>query len=119
MSGVPAVPAPIGATPINFPSVTADCVASIYYEGKVISHAIHFADGTKKTLGVIFPGTYYFGTEAAERMEISSGSCKIKVKGSADFTTIAAGSYFAVPANSGFDIVVADGFCQYICSYYH
>jgi purine/pyrimidine-nucleoside phosphorylase len=118
MSHPHALPAPTGPTPAHFAGVTADTVANIYYEGKVISHTIHFADATKKTLGVIFPGTYHFGTAGAERMEISAGDCQVKVQGSSDFTTIHTGSHFDVPANSGFDIVVADGFCQYVCSYF-
>lgn len=102
----------------SFSGVTADTKANIYFEGNVISHTIHFSDGTKKTLGVIKPGKYYFGTAAAEKLEITAGSCVIQKKGSDVKETINAGSFFDVDANSGFDIEVSDGFCQYICSYY-
>jgi uncharacterized protein YaiE (UPF0345 family) len=106
------------SAPPSFASVTVDSKANIYFDGNVISHTIHFADGTKKTLGVIKPGSYYFGTAAAEKLEIIAGSCQIKKKGSDDTEAIEAGSFFEVGANSGFDITVTGDFCQYICSYY-
>ena len=41
-------------------------MANIYFDGKVISHALVTAEGDKKKLGLIFPGEYHFGTELAE-----------------------------------------------------
>ena len=41
-------------------------MANIYFDGKVISHTLVTAEGDKKTLGLIFPGEYHFGTELAE-----------------------------------------------------
>lgn len=101
----------------SFSNVTVDPVANVYFDGKVVSHTIHLADGSRKTLGIIAPGSFYFGTDAAELMEISAGSCEVTIKDSGTTQTHAAGSSFKVPANSGFDIKVNEGFCQYICSY--
>jgi uncharacterized protein YaiE (UPF0345 family) len=101
----------------SFPNVTVDSVANIYFEGKVVSHTIHFPDGSRKTLGIIAPGSFYFGTAAAEIMEITAGSCEVTIKDSGTTQTYAAGTSFQVPANSGFDIKVNDGLCQYICSF--
>jgi uncharacterized protein YaiE (UPF0345 family) len=101
----------------SFPNVTADAKANIYFDGKVVSHTIHFPDGSKKTLGLIYPGTYHFGTAAPERMEIIAGDCKVKLDGNTDTPSIEAGSSFDVAGNSGFTITVEDGICEYICSF--
>ena len=101
----------------SFPNVTVDAKANIYFDGRVISHAIQFTDGTKKSLGVVFPGKFHFGTAAAERMEIIAGSCEIVIDGTQEVVTVEAGSSFDVAANSGFSITVIDGTCEYICSY--
>ena len=101
----------------NFPNVTVDAKANIYFDGRVVSHTIHFADASKKTLGLIYPGEYHFGTAAAERMEIIDGSCTVVLDGTAAVLTCASGQAFDVPANSGFTIIVTEGICQYICSF--
>ena len=36
---------------------------NIYFDGNVTSRNIYLQDGTKKTLGVMFPGKYKFDTE--------------------------------------------------------
>ncbi|MEN9992375.1 MAG: hypothetical protein RLZZ224_2077 [Verrucomicrobiota bacterium] len=103
--------------PTSFSQVTVDTKANVYFDGKVVSHSIHFADQSKKTLGLIYPGEYHFGTAAAERMEIIAGHCEVTLDGSTDVTTYAAGTHFDVPANSGFTIKVSEGICEYICSF--
>ena len=101
----------------SFPNVTADAKANIYFDGKVVSHTIHLSDGRRKTLGLIYPGSYHFTTAAAERMEIIAGSCDVIVDGAAASSQFTAGGSFDVAANSGFTISVADGICEYICSF--
>ncbi|MBI1335407.1 MAG: DUF1255 family protein [Phycisphaera sp.] len=103
--------------PTEFPNVTAVCKANVYFDGKVVSHSVMMPDGSKKTLGLIYPGSYFFGTQAPERMEITDGSCRFKVKGQPGWTTVAAGGSFEVPGHSGFDIAVESGICQYVCSF--
>ncbi len=103
--------------PQQFPNVTAVTKANVYFDGKVVSHTIHFSDSTKKTLGLIYPGTYHFGTQLAERMEIVAGSCQVKIKGQDTLKDYSQGNAFDVPANSGFDIEVKSGICEYICSF--
>ena len=103
--------------PSEFNNVTAVAKANVYFEGKVVSHTIRFSDGTKKTLGLIYPGKFHFGTDLAERMEIVAGQCVIRLDGTQETRTVAAGSYFDVPAKSGFDIEVSSGICEYICSF--
>ena len=103
--------------PAEFPGVTAVTKANVYFDGKVVSHTILFPDGSKKTLGLIYPGTYHFGTDKAERMEIVAGGCEVKLDGSETKTTYSGGQYFDVPAKSGFDIAVSEGIFEYICSF--
>ncbi len=107
--------------PVSFAHVTVDTKANVYFDGAVVSHTVRFADGSKKTLGLIRPGSYHFGTAAAERMEIVAGTCSVVLDGADDAapTDYGAGTYFDVPANSGFTITVPeDGeLCEYICSF--
>ncbi len=103
---------------MEFSSVTAVAKANVYFDGKVVSHTILFPDGTKKTLGLIYPGEYHFGTDAAELMQITDGSCTVQLDGSSDTASYADGQEFNVPAKSGFTIKVQDGgLCQYVCSF--
>jgi len=91
--------------------------ANVYFDGKVVSHTLLFPDGSKKTLGLIYPGKYHFGTDKAERMELVAGDCTVKVDGTNTSTSYSADQVFDVPAKSSFDIEVKSGICQYICSF--
>lgn len=102
---------------MEFPNVTAIATANIYFDGRVVSHTILQSDGSKRTLGLIYPGTYHFGTDAAERMEISDGACSVVLDGTDAQHDCPAGSAFEVPAKSGFTITVEKGICQYVCSF--
>ncbi len=101
----------------SFPNVTVDAKANIYFDGRVVSHTILFTDGSKKTIGLIYPGKFHFGTAAPERMEIIAGSCEVIMDGTKETLVIDSGSAFDVPGNSGFTIKVIDGICEYICSF--
>jgi uncharacterized protein YaiE (UPF0345 family) len=103
--------------PTQFQNVTALTKANVYFDGKVVSHTILMPDGAKKTLGLIYPGKYHFGTDLAELMEIVAGQCQVKLDGGTSVATYAAGTHFEVPAKSGFDIEVTSGICEYICSF--
>lgn len=104
-------------TRMEFSPVTAVAKANVYFEGRVVSHTILLADGSKKTLGIIFPGSYHFGTDAAEQMDITDGACEVVLDGTSASTTHPAGNSFHVPAKSGFTITVKDAPCQYVCSF--
>jgi purine/pyrimidine-nucleoside phosphorylase len=110
----------IGTLPrmsVQFQNVTAVAKANVYFDGKVVSHTILFPDASKKTLGLIYPGKFHFGTDKAERMEIIAGSCTVKLDGQSAGKDYGAGTFFDVPAKSGFDIEVKSGICEYICSF--
>ncbi|BCR06228.1 UPF0345 protein [Desulfuromonas versatilis] len=105
------------SAPEQFANVTVACKANIYFDGKVVSHALTLADGSKKTLGLIFPGSFKFDTAAPERMEIIAGECRVRLAGQGDWIGFAAGTWFDVPGNSFFEIVVESGIAEYVCSF--
>ena len=102
---------------MQFNNVTATAKANVYFDGKVVSHTLVTPEGQKKTLGLIYPGQYHFGTELAEDMLIVAGSCTVKLDGGEPSNNYAEGDKFHIPANSGFDIAVTDGICEYVCSF--
>lgn len=103
--------------PSQFDGVSVVCKANVYFDGKVVSHSVLFPDGSKKTLGLIYPGTYTFNTDAAERMEIIAGACRATIAGESAGRDYAAGTFFDVPANSSFEIAVESGIAEYLCSF--
>ncbi|MEI8310349.1 MAG: pyrimidine/purine nucleoside phosphorylase [Verrucomicrobiota bacterium] len=102
---------------MEFPNVTAVAKANVYFDGRVVSHTILSPDGSKRTLGLIYPGTYHFGTAAAELMQIVDGVCTVVLDGTESKSAHESGGEFRVPANSGFTITVSAGICQYVCSF--
>ncbi len=100
----------------QFDNVSIVKQANIYFDGKCVSHTVLFADGTKKTCGVIFPSTLKFNTGAPEVMELNSGVCKIKLAGESDWKTYQGGESFSVPGNSSFDIETVETL-DYVCHF--
>ncbi len=90
--------------------------ANVYFDGKCISHGITFADGTKKSVGVILPASLTFNTGAPEIMECVAGSCDYKLAGSEAWLKSSPGEKFSIPGNSKFDIRVAEAY-HYICHF--
>ena len=107
----------MSSIPAQFTGVTAVTKANVYFDGKVVSHSILFPDGSKKTLGLIYPGKFHFGTDKAELMEIVAGACSVQLDGQPAVKEYVAAMVFNVPAKSGFDIEVKSGLCEYICSF--
>ena len=99
-----------------FENVKVEKKANVYFDGKVTSRNIFFVDGTKKTLGVMLPGIYEFGTEKKEIMEIQSGILKVLLPERTEWLNIRGGGSFEVPANSKFKLEVLE-LCDYCCSY--
>lgn len=100
----------------EFTNVTVTKKANVYFDGKVTSRTITFADGTKKTLGIMLPGEYSFNTDAAELMEILAGNLEVQLPGSAEWQRFEGGTSFAVPAKSCFHLKVS-GVTDYCCSF--
>lgn len=101
----------------EFSNVTVVKKANIYFGGQVVSYTVLFADGSKKTLGVMQPGEYEFSTGVAENMEILSGELKWQLKGEHEWKKVSGGTAFDVPANSVFLMkvpVVTDYCCSFV-----
>ena len=100
----------------EFNNVTVVREAKVYFDGKVTSRAVVFEDGSRKTLGIMLPGEYEFGTEAKEIMEILVGELDVLLPGSTHWQAVKGGESFEVPANSKFNLVVKE-IADYCCSY--
>ena len=103
-------------TTTTLPNVTLTTQANVYFDGKCVSHGFTLADGTKKSVGVVLPATLTFNTGAAEIMECVGGGCEYKLAGSDEWKSSGPGERFSIPANSSFDIRVAEQY-HYICHY--
>lgn len=100
----------------SIPNVTLTTQASVYFDGKCVSHGFTLADGTKKSVGVVLPSTLTFNTGAAEIMECVGGNCEYKLAGTSEWQKSGPGEKFSIPANSSFDIRVTESY-HYICHY--
>lgn len=101
----------------EFNNVTVVKPANVYFDGKVTSRTIKFDDGTTKSLGIMLPGDYEFGTAEKELMEILSGELEVLLPGEKEWQTVRGGEAFDVPADSKFKLkvsVVTDYCCSYI-----
>jgi len=90
--------------------------SNIYFDGKCVSHTVILADGSKKTVGVIFPSSLTFNTGAPEIMEVVGGVCKVRLDGASDWQTYSAGQEFKVAGNSKFDIETVETL-DYVCHF--
>lgn len=100
----------------EFSNVTVTKAANVYFDGKVTSRTVTFADGSVKTLGIMLPGDYEFGTGKPEVMEILSGELTVQLPGSEAWTAIKGGQSFEVPGDSRFKLKVT-AVTDYCCSY--
>jgi len=96
--------------------VAVNTQASVYFDGKCVSHGITYPDGTKKSVGVVLPATLTFNTGAPEIMECVAGGCEYKLAGTDVWLKSGPGDTFAIPGNSSFQIRVAEAY-HYICHF--
>ena len=96
--------------------VSVNTQASVYFDGKCVSHGITFPDGTRKSVGVVLPATLTFNTGAPEIMECVAGSCEYKLAGSDQWLTSQPGEQFSIAGNSSFEIRVTEAY-HYICHF--
>ena len=91
--------------------------ANVFFDGKCVSHSVYFPDGSRKTVGVVMPGSQLvFNVGTPELMEITTGTCEVKIAGEPAFKTYTAGTSFKVAANSSFEIHAKDE-VNYVCSF--
>ena len=100
----------------QFDQVSVVKKANLYFDGKCVSHTVLFADGNKKTIGVIFPSSLTFITAAAEIMEINAGKCRITLAGETASKEYGAGEQFSIAANSSFHIETLETL-DYVCHF--
>jgi len=100
----------------QFDNVSVVKKANIYFDGKCVSHTVLFPDGTRKTVGIIFPSSLTFTTGAPEVMELNAGRCRIRLAGESGWQTYAGGERFSVPGNSSFDIETLETL-DYVCHF--
>ena len=100
----------------EFSNVSVVKEANIYFEGKVTSRTVLFADGSKKTLGIMLPGEYEFGTGAPELMEILSGDLDVLLPGQTQWQSIRQGESFRIDGNAKFKLIIKK-ITDYCCSY--
>lgn len=101
----------------EFKGVTVVKKANIYFDGKVTSRTLIFADGSKKTLGIMLPGEYEFSTGDKELMEIMSGEMEVLLPGEKNWKSIRGGQSFEVPENAKFKLrvkMLSDYCCSFI-----
>lgn len=96
--------------------VSINPIANTYFDGKCVSHSITLADGSSKSVGVIFPASLTFNTGAPERMELLQGACRVKLPGSDDWQSFNGGQSFDVPGDASFEIEVIEDL-HYICHF--
>jgi len=100
----------------SYENVKVTKAVNSYFDGKVTSRTLEFADGSIKTLGVMLPGEYEFGTDAPELMEIYSGELQVKLPNSSVWRTIKGGQSFDVEGDSKFQVKVSQ-LIDYCCSF--
>lgn len=104
--------------PEQFDFVSIKKKAIVHFKGASMSHALVLKDGSKKTLGVILPSEepLTFKTHLAERIEIISGQCSVKIGDDPEMQTYTSGDSFQIPANSQFKIQTNE-VVDYVCHF--
>lgn len=100
----------------EFNNVTVVKKANVYFDGKVSSRTLHFADGSLKTLGFMLPGEYSFNTADPEEMEIIEGELDVLLPGVGQWRAVKGGESFEVPGNAKFTVRVKSP-TDYCCSF--
>jgi uncharacterized protein YaiE (UPF0345 family) len=100
----------------EFSNVTVVKRANVYFDGGVTSRTVLFPDGSKKTLGIMLPGDYEFGTDAAEVMEILAGDLEVLLPDETQWRRVQGDESFEVPAKSRFALKVT-ALTDYCCSF--
>jgi purine/pyrimidine-nucleoside phosphorylase len=101
---------------MQFNNVSIVKKANVYFNGSVTSRTVFFPDGTRKTLGIMMPGEYEFGTDSAELMEMLGGTMEVLLPNETEWKSYAEGDSFHVPAKSSFKLKV-NTVVDYCCSY--
>ena len=99
----------------TFEQVSVNKTANVYFDGKCVSHTLSFADGTRKSVGVILPSTLTFNVGVPEIMELLKGKGKVSIN-DGDWQAFEGEFTFSVPANGQFIIEVSED-VHYVCHF--
>ena len=100
----------------QFDNVSVVKKSNVFFDGKCVSHTVIVGNGTRKTVGVIFPSTLVFNTGAPEIMEVIGGKCRVKLADSDTWSEYVAGQAFEVAGNSSFTIETVE-LLDYVCHF--
>lgn len=103
-------------TTTTLSNVSVTTQASVYFDGKCVSHQLTLADGSKKSVGVVLPATLTFNTGAPEIMECVAGACEYLPAGTGVWLQSGPGDTFSIAGNSSFQIRVTEAY-HYICHF--
>jgi hypothetical protein len=99
----------------QFDAVSVVKKGNVFFDGKCVSHTVLFADGSRKTVGVILPSTLTFNVKTAETMEIVGGLCNVRIAGG-EKKSYGEGQQFSVAADSSFEIEAVEP-VHYVCHF--
>ena len=98
-------------------NVNVQTKANVYFDGKVTSRNIFLPNGTRKTLGVILPGTFEFEVGDKEIVKIVSGKAEVLLPpDKKEWITVEKDDSFTVVRNSSYQIRCCE-IVEYICDY--
>lgn len=99
----------------RFEHVSVEKRANVYLDGKCISFSLTFPDQSRKTVGVILPGSMTFAADSAETMEIVAGKCKVRL-GDGEWQAYEEGGRFHVAAQTRFEVETREPL-HYVCHF--
>jgi len=103
-------------SPERFDGVSVTKKANVFEGGRCVSHTVHFPDGSRKSVGVMLPGTLRFDTAAPEVMELLEGRCRVEIADSGRTREYRGGERFEVPGQSSFRIETLETL-HYVCHF--
>ncbi len=103
-------------TTTQLDGVRVNTQANVFFDGKCVSHSLTLPDGSKKSVGVVLPGTLTFNIGAPETMECVAGGCEYRIGDSPQWLTAGPGDSFSVAAQGRFEIRVSQAY-HYICHF--
>lgn len=101
----------------RFDNASVSLRANVYFDGRVSSRSVFFPDGTRKTLGVILPGTYEFDVADKEVVTLLRGSAEVLLPPEKDeWVKVTEGENFTVVADSTY-LIRCFEVVEYACDY--
>ncbi len=100
---------------MQFNQVSVAKKANVFFDGKCVSHTVTLSDGSRKSVGVIFPSTLRFDLTTREVMEVIDGTAFVTINGGPEIA-YGAGQSWAVDAGGHF-VVRTEAPLHYVCHF--